>query len=808
MPKCCDILLRLLVLLPALSIAQSFENGFEINQNQAFWYNTSIKYDSTAFAGKAFNLAAADQEFGLAFQIPSKQLAHTSNSINLMLEAWLRFDQPAEKAFYVLTINNADELLLWHAFDLTQNFSAANEWFHFADSISIPADLLQNSSLKIYLWNPSKITISTDQIIHVFQEANIPTYIPDSIDFPEIEGIPTVLAQNRFFELLHYPESGALLVADNRGKPITKPWTVFTQMQARRKSVTSLTSQWKIRSSRSKNDKTRLVLVAKNTLSRNKIHIDFEWGNPQLSIEMQSRFRKSGLLDRQALVIAFEDSLNQVFRKNRLIDSVDFQKAYYLDHQGFICGKADRSSGIYPASQLSSLQFDQKQNSAFLNLDFAADHPLIHYPLRSDTTDYFVDQSATQIKARSKIDGTFELLSGFEPPFLPRIMPVSHGFRAAIAFTEHADWTNLRTQRAVNFGHEDITQADSAVGGFVFYDIPVTKSVFYNNPDGITNAVISDSIFTEPHASIVENRAFYEFLNQLYVHGHEICLHSPEQFSSTRQNLKSALQFMEAHFGSPSWIDHGYNNLPMSNRENLVGDGLRKSGALSVLKHGGRHGVRYFWNPYFEEVIPFQKWHFDGQLLQPYSGFSDAFPERNFSAIPGTDAWIWRTNGTLEIPREGLWNYYFNNERLSRLIKFNGIYIGHVYPAWVQEQKGFWHYDETGKIVAETGFNQALARIDSLHKSRELLPATLQQLLRYHEQSLQIVYDFSADGTVRITHMGDQPIAGLSFVTTADAVVVEKKEFESRHSGGELLFWFNLQPGETVSLKALKALTK
>ncbi|MBZ0241962.1 MAG: hypothetical protein K8F24_01990, partial [Bacteroidales bacterium] len=220
------------------------------------------------------------------------------------------------------------------------------------------------------------------------------------------------------------------------------------------------------------------------------------------------------------------------------------------------------------------------------------------------------------------------------------------------------------------------------------------------------------------------------------------------------------------------------------------------------LKHGSKQGVRYFWNPYFEEVSPFAPWHFDGQLMQPYPGFSDAFPERDFAKIPGTASWLWRTSGTLEVPQEGLWNYYFNNERLARIIRYNNIHVAHVYPAWAQETKGYWRFDEDGKIVAETGFNQALARIDSLHKSGQLLPTTVQQLLSYHEQSLELDYQINSDNSITISHHGNQPIEGLSFITLAVEVEISSKTFESRQTDKGLIFWFNIAPGESVNIKA------
>ncbi|MBZ0243329.1 MAG: hypothetical protein K8F24_08965, partial [Bacteroidales bacterium] len=369
MPKPRDILLRLLLFVPVFSIAQHFENNFEIDQNQSFWLNATIVSDSTAYQGDAYSLTAENQEFGFGFQLDSREILNSHHSIDFKITAWIRFDQPAEKAFYILTINRDEQLLLWHAFDLTAGYTTANEWFYFSDSLSLPADLLQNSNLKTYLWNPSKINIAADQLSHSFSRASIPDYLPENIDFSESEGIPKVLAQNKYFELLFFPETGSLLVADHRGKAITKSWSVYTALQGENKLKVSRSQRWKLRRIKQKGVEKTIVLVTRNALSRSKIQFNFNWESPQLEVSMQSRFRGKGQLERQALVIGFEDSLSRVFRKNRLIDSVNFQNAYYLDQQGFLTGQNRRAAGIYPATKLSSLQYSQRINAAFLNLD-------------------------------------------------------------------------------------------------------------------------------------------------------------------------------------------------------------------------------------------------------------------------------------------------------------------------------------------------------------------------------------------------------------------------------------------------------
>jgi hypothetical protein len=119
----------------------------------------------------------------------------------------------------------------------------------------------------------------------------------------------------------------------------------------------------------------------------------------------------------------------------------------------------------------------------------------------------------------------------------------------------------------------------------------------------------------------------------------------------------------------------------------------------------------------------------------------------------------------------------------------------------VQEQKGYWRFDEQHNIIAEDGFNQALARIDSLRNEGLLLPATVGELIQYHSQCRQLDYRPQTDGSIQITHRGSKTIQGLSFITKHKNISITNKTFQSRSSGNELIFWFDLLPGETVTIQ-------
>ena len=173
----------------------------------------------------------------------------------------------------------------------------------------------------------------------------------------------------------------------------------------------------------------------------------------------------------------------EVYRKNTRLDTANFQKEYWLDKEGVKVGKNDKAVYVYHNTHISSSQWDKANNAIVFNLDYAPDHPLLHMPLLPDTTNVKIDRSKNHYAAGGQASYSFSISVGLDNSCFPRFMQLPSGYEAAMLFTEHADFADLRTHRAVYFGSEDITTAAQATGGFVKWNIPVTKSVFYCNPD-------------------------------------------------------------------------------------------------------------------------------------------------------------------------------------------------------------------------------------------------------------------------------------------------------------------------------------
>lgn len=748
--------LLIIVLLAAFSIlkaqAQSYSNDFE---NQYTWYppwhNLDIVADSTAEGENYVCLCDANREYGLGFNVePSKDHPFQNIRCQYSFRFKAELDTQAE---IVITITDSTGTHFWQAYPLDRFMSDTTEWSTASLDLVFPSDYIKSGTIKSFIWNKGEERLLFDDARLEINAHAFPSYQP------EISTDSTSLATKYFL-----PEKDFIVIVEYinaDGDTISDPSISVTNM-----------------------------------------HVGFKLDPNDIigfNITTETRFKEDIKLLRLAFVLPLPDGEITVFRRNQHIDSLHLQSSYYIDREGFTVKNDSISWSTYHNTGISSLQLDIENRTACFNIDYWRDHPLLHYPMRSDTSDYFEDISYRNVKAGEVLTGEFNIFSK-APDDLPRLMPVWDGYQSAFIFTEHADWTDIRTHRAVLFGNENITKPEDAVGGFCYYNIPVTKSVFYWNPDHITNAETSEVRFPGLIESIKTNKEFYKLLKSIKKEGFEICLHSPEIYTTIPSEFPKAMRFMKKQFGSKSWIDHGYNNGPEKNREDMVCDGLLPDSPQYAADLWKENGVRYLWNPYYEENR-MERYNFDNHFVQPYDGFGDALPNRQITTLPNGDKdfLLWSTPSTLEVNEDREWYYYFDSVRLQRLVDQHNVFITHTYPAWSNPWRAFWEYDEKGNAVAMPGFNFALSQLARFREEKKILPTTVEAYLSYYEKLQNVEYLILNNQAVRLINHGEA-IQGLTLLCSKP-VVVEGKAIDFRKVDEGYLIWFDLKKNETVIIK-------
>lgn len=763
--------------------AQLYRNNFD---NGYTWYppftNIVLATDSTHTEDGYVCVCDTVQEFGFGFSYPIPDSLNCRN-LYLRFEADYRLPDTLVSGGIVLTIVNGHETRYWTSYPLANYANDTAGWFHVNIETNIPNDYLQGGFVNSYLWNAQHNKIFVDNVELTITPWSMPSYLPE-IRHDSITEDCFVLRQD-----------------DSLQTPLTYPIGVLTEYILDGDTVTEYQSLKKTTF-----NSTYYTAVSSIDTSYALWVTSFQ----EPFISLTSSFYTEAKLLRKAVVVPFIDSTLTVYRRNMTVDTAVFQPEYYLDREGFQVGEGERSIVSYHQIGCSSTQFDAIHRIAYFNLDYWRDHPLIHYPLSDSVTDHFEDVSYRTIDNETKWHDYVTLFIGNDVSYLPRIMPIPNGYESGIIFTEHADWSDIRTHRATYFGSENITQASKANGGYVYYGIPVTKSVFYNNPDQITNNEVSKGTFPGLHATLQTDRDFAKFLKQLDQLGYEICLHTPEQYTTTQTNLAEAMRYMRRHFNTVSWIDHGYNNGSNNNREDLVCDGLALSADL-----WRDNGVKYLWNAYYEENN-MEKWCFDNNLIQPYPKFGDALPNRQITTIAGydhdddlgifhrmekPDYLTWSTPSTLDITDETNWDFYYSKERLQRIVDNHNVHITHVYSPWVWPGRTFWTYDADGTIVAMPGMNRALERIANLRNEHKMLPMTVKTYLDYYGGLQVVEYEIIDSKHIRLSNLSAETIKGFTLLCPSPIHIEDNRFYEFRKSGDYYYVWFDLKSYDKVTIE-------
>ena len=729
-----------------LAKAQVYTNDFENRQEwNAPWFNLHIVADSSATKENYVSICDSMCEYGLGFGINAGKDFPNQN-VNCKYDFMFKADANTQ-ADIVVSIDDTIRNRYWAAYPLSNYVNDTTDWSQVQLDLNFPASYTQGGEIKVYVWNKDQKRLFFDDARLEINAIPQPSYLPDN----EVLHYKTFkFLGNRFIPVLEYINA--------QGDTVSDPSMAYYDFQ-----------------------------------------LDGNENEDHITIKINSTFLEDLQLLRLAFILPFPEGQLSVYRRNQHIDTTHFQNSYYLDREGFSITNDSLSLCTYHNMGISSLQLDTDNRYACFNIDYWRDHPLLHYPMRADTSDYFEDISYRNVKAGEVLTGYIDFYNSV-PDELPRLMPVWDGYQSAFIFTEHADWTDIRTHRAVLFGNENITKPEDAVGGFCYFNIPVTKSVFYWNPDNVTNEKTSNGLFIGPVASIKTDKEFYKLLKTIKKEGFEICLHSPEVYTTIPSEFPKAMRFMRRQFDTKSWIDHGYNNGPDKNREDLVCDGLLPDSPQYAAELWKKNGVRYLWNAYYEENR-MESHNFDGHFVQPFDGFGDALPNRQITTLPNGDKdfLLWSTPSTLEVNEDHEWYYYFDSIRLQRLVDQHNVFITHVYPAWSNPYRAFWQYNENGTAVAMPGFNFALSQLAHFRDEKKILPTTIEQYLSYYEKLNSIEYLIIDNKTIQLTN-SNEAIKGLTLLCTKP-IVVEGKAIDFRKVDEGYLVWFDLGRNETVTIR-------
>ena len=790
---------------PDSDCSKMFFNDFEKECENSIWKNILRVENDAAFSGDYVCECTADMIYAFGFNYDIDDSIENANaliSIDMKLKAEHKLN-----SLFVVSVKKDGNTKFWKSFPMTEGF-VENQWYDNALSLSLPNDVIEGGELNCYILNDKHESFFIDDFNFELKYFKTPTYLEDVEQYDLPKDLKNVF-NTKSINILYSEKRKQIVIADENDKPLTKPLSLFYSLIIDNDTVDFQISEFKNlkisepQSSEFRVQSSKLKVQSsefKAQSSEFKVQlIVFEENASNVNFHLETTYDKDVRVLKSSLIIPFLNDDFTVYRRNPFVDTCDYQDVYYLDKEGFSLSFDDKQLNLYHPDNVSSIQLDVKNATAHINADYYYDHLLMRYELL-DTSYYYIDNSSTFMKEGDVQKSSF-VISLTDKAELPRIMPVFDGYESAFIWTEHADWTDIKTHRATYFGSDDVVKAEDAIGGFAYYDIPVTKSVFYHNPDSVTNFEKNPD-FPGLHSTIKTDESFFDFLKQLRDNGFDVCLHTPEQYTSNREYLEEALAFMKEHFASPSWIDHGYNNGARNNREDLVCDGLDSASPYYAYDLWRKYGVKYLFNASYEEMIPrpFVDYVFDNELMRPYPGFGDAMPLPKVGYHPSyPDILLWSTPYTMEPGENWGWDYYLAQDKLDKVLDLRYVFITHFYAPWVQKERGYWDMKD-GKYVAIDGLNKALKRMSDMRDNHQLLPTTIAKYMTYQQQLQALEYRVNDDGSIMLKNNNNETIKGLSLISLKEMCLDDGKSFNKRktHSGDEWIVWFDMEPNEVV----------
>ncbi|MBS1651204.1 MAG: hypothetical protein JSU07_04260 [Bacteroidetes bacterium] len=691
-------------------------------------------------------------------------------------------------------IDKENKNVYWQGIDVNKKSIKLGSTFKFADTLKIPKKFIsKNYTVKFYFWLNTKRNVIhflkyklNFNKISVQKEFLLPEF--DSTSFQSIS----------YSNGLNYDSiQKTLFIANDKKKCITK--SIFLLLEAEnvnQKNIVSKTLQFNEQNKygqkyyEAENEYFKaLVFHTSNSLKKGKFNIKIKF-NRKLKIK------------RLALVMEMSNKPKTLCNQNRKLSNDFSDDLYSLNKQGFLFGN-NGDFIVYHTPQLSSMQYFSKKNYIVYNLDYYLDHLMLNFPLKENANNFKIDKSKTEVDINDTINGAFDYFINTQTTTIPRFMKNPYGFLSTFVFTEHADFSDIRLHRATYFGNEKITEAAKATGGFVKWEIPVTKSIFYNNPEKINNNQFNGAFKSEiANMSLPE---FKYFINQLHQLNYDICLHTPEENTTTTQNINEALTYFKTNFNSKCWIDHGYNNKLKNNREDIVCDGANKNSEFFMLNKWEQHGVKYFWNCFFEDTDIFIPYNFN-LFKNPYLGYANLLPTPDFWQHKNISdkIWLWPTNQLLFIYNPTMWAYTFSETNLNDFYDNWDVLISHCYTARVDSNSCFYTYDSIKQAyIVHPELDKVLKKLSEYKNKKLINVTTINDFLEYNINLQNIKYTVVGKNYIQLKNNNNTTIKGLSMAlhTQRPPIVLNKNIKFKKVEGGDVIFWFDLLPNESVEIK-------
>lgn len=490
-----------------------------------------------------------------------------------------------------------------------------------------------------------------------------------------------------------------------------------------------------------------------------------------LDFQVTASLKFDGLLYRLSVVLHTHSQSRGIIDRNGR-HAVPIANRNWLGTKGVIELRelnSDRYCIVFCIKGFSSMEYERIAGQVWLNIDFADDHLMVH----DDRAAIATDCSPNEIRCGHQFLSIFRIILDTTILDIPAILPHRNGCHGTLIFTEHACVTALETHEAVYFGESG--SQENTGRGFVGHRIPVSKSIFYSNKTGVTNASQSPH-FPGDMVSYLGTPAFAKMVEDLCATGLcEIGLHCVGPLTSESDEVAEACEVMFKKFGSRFWIDHVWfksEDATTGSREGFCMEGLAWRGqpfreSAAVWK---ANGVKYFWNTapdylpsYWIEKVRVSGCFGDAgdcrEIAHPIKyGIDNTDPDLAGVARPlywthpniDPNFVSWPAKGAMDLVQD------LSALKIEELLAKSGVANLHCYPTYAGKSST-WQYRD-GKALITKEFDQSLALLAELRDQKKLSIDHLSTYLDYLLSLETVSWRKSPRGQIELKSSGVEDV--------------------------------------------------
>ena len=284
---------RMILLCTAMFVAftakaQIYTNDFENRQEwNAPWFNLHIVADSSTTEENFVSICDTIHEYGLGFSINTDK-KYPNQNVNCKFDFLFKADTNTQ-AEVVVSIDDTIRNRYWAAYPLANYVNDTTEWSQAQLDLNFPASYTQDGEIKVYVWNKAKEFMVFDDAQLIAHEDYSNNHLPRITNDSMPRYNPYKSLSSYLIPIVEY--------IDANGDTLNDPSVMETTFH-----------------------------------DYYAVHdMDPHSARLRHGVTTETIFKKDLKLLRLSFILPLPEGKLTVYRRNQHIDTINFQKIYYLD---------------------------------------------------------------------------------------------------------------------------------------------------------------------------------------------------------------------------------------------------------------------------------------------------------------------------------------------------------------------------------------------------------------------------------------------------------------------------------------------